>query len=576
MSRTFPFGLGLLRSILAICVVISHTQGIPGINGVDGGLAVEAFFIISGFYMFMILEGGYSTPGSFYLNRFLRLLPIYFTVALASAVIYSKYGIVMAAEVSQWTKFDIVTKLYLAVSNLTALFIDVGLFLSIAPDTGRLFFSPDLPAPLAANFLMVPQGWSLGLEYSFYLIVPLFARKGVATLAAIAALSLLARAAVSWSGLHGDVWDQRFFPSELIFFVTGGLLYRFYRAYLTKESALLDTISKFCSILLIAATLWLCTLPVGRQTLYSAYLTIFIISLPFAFRHSKNLVFDRAIGELSYPIYICHMLVANIIVQFPIAKILQQHNAYGVVSVLLSIILSIALNHFIQEPVEQVRRAIRQGNWTVRPSKELMAAAVAEITAMFRSPVWARTFAIAPLVVAVALLAINFHAITDRMYSRTVIDLFKEQRAEPGYKTAGFGVVELDGRNKTPFLWGIGPTSVICVNLQQRTKLRMLASFESPIPGLSIRYVVNGLQASVYNPPGKDCTMCAQDHSFEFDGEQGLNIIEVQYSEWNGRNMKFAPDDPRLLTVAYRSFSIMTVVDEGRDARRLAANADGP
>ena len=564
MTVNFPFGLGLLRTLLAISVVLNHTQGVPGFKCVNGGLAVEGFFIISGFYMFLILDRGYSSPGSFYLNRFLRLFPIYCTVALASAIIFAKYGIVMAAEFAKWSGFDIVTKLYLAVVNFTALFIDTGLFLSIAPETGRLFFAPSLPDPLASSFFLVPQGWSLGLEYSFYLLAPLFARRGVKTLAALAALSLLARGAVSWSGLHGDIWTHRFFPSEFIFFVTGGLLYRFYKAYLTGQSRRLDKASRLCSLFLIATTLWLCFLPIGNTALYTIYLIIFIATLPFVFRHSANLTLDRQVGELSYPIYICHLLVANLFIQWPLTNTLKQYEAYGIAVTLATIILSILLNACIQEPVEHLRRVIRQGDWrgglsAALPSMNL--ASLGNVAARLRSHRWARAVAITPLVIVAAALAMNFHSITDRMYSRTFIDLFKKQRDATNYKTAGFGSLELDGRNNTPFVWGIGPTSVICVDLPQNTRLRMQSSFERPMSALSIRYVVNGLQASVYNPTDAAGGMSGQSHAFEFEGVQGLNIIEVQYSEWNGRNMKFAPDDPRLLTVAYRSFSIMTVVN---------------
>jgi peptidoglycan/LPS O-acetylase OafA/YrhL len=34
-----------------------------------------------------------------------------------------------------------------------------------------------------------------------------------------------------------------------------------------------------------------------------------VAAIPFLFRASKNWAFDRLLGELSYPIYICHVLV---------------------------------------------------------------------------------------------------------------------------------------------------------------------------------------------------------------------------------------------------------------------------
>ena len=73
------FGLGIIRFLLAMAVVLSHIGSVMGeiiFSLPHGIIAVELFFIISGFYMALILSGKYSAPGKvklFYLNRFLRL-----------------------------------------------------------------------------------------------------------------------------------------------------------------------------------------------------------------------------------------------------------------------------------------------------------------------------------------------------------------------------------------------------------------------------------------------------------------------------------------------------------------------
>ena len=49
--------MGIIRLILAIAVVIVHTEEpIFGFEFVRGLVAVQAFYIISGFYMAMILN----------------------------------------------------------------------------------------------------------------------------------------------------------------------------------------------------------------------------------------------------------------------------------------------------------------------------------------------------------------------------------------------------------------------------------------------------------------------------------------------------------------------------------------
>jgi peptidoglycan/LPS O-acetylase OafA/YrhL len=71
--------MGTLRFLLACSVVLAHSQQFFGFYGM-GGNAVPAFFVISGFYMQMILLEKYNTGRGvflFYTNRFLRLYPLY-------------------------------------------------------------------------------------------------------------------------------------------------------------------------------------------------------------------------------------------------------------------------------------------------------------------------------------------------------------------------------------------------------------------------------------------------------------------------------------------------------------------
>ena len=74
------YSMGILRVILAIAVVISHSESFLGLKFTGGLVSVQIFFIISGFYMTMILDNKYVGKGSYRLflsNRFLRLYPIY-------------------------------------------------------------------------------------------------------------------------------------------------------------------------------------------------------------------------------------------------------------------------------------------------------------------------------------------------------------------------------------------------------------------------------------------------------------------------------------------------------------------
>ena len=81
--------MGLVRVALALAVLLSHLP-LASYKFLSGGLAVQSFFIVSGFYMALVLGGKYKDVGLFYSNRLLRLFPTYFvTCALAALTVLS-------------------------------------------------------------------------------------------------------------------------------------------------------------------------------------------------------------------------------------------------------------------------------------------------------------------------------------------------------------------------------------------------------------------------------------------------------------------------------------------------------
>jgi peptidoglycan/LPS O-acetylase OafA/YrhL len=85
--------MGILRVLLAIFVVCAHIT--PRDSGpgawISGGaiFAVKTFFIISGFYMALVLEGNYRRRPvrDFYASRALRILPVYWFVSVIALVV---------------------------------------------------------------------------------------------------------------------------------------------------------------------------------------------------------------------------------------------------------------------------------------------------------------------------------------------------------------------------------------------------------------------------------------------------------------------------------------------------------
>src|SRR5436305_1691433 len=77
--------MGVFRIFLALSVILDHIDG-SNIVFIPGPLAVQCFFMISGFYMSLVLGTKYSLDrrviGTFYLSRYLRLAPTYWCVLL--------------------------------------------------------------------------------------------------------------------------------------------------------------------------------------------------------------------------------------------------------------------------------------------------------------------------------------------------------------------------------------------------------------------------------------------------------------------------------------------------------------
>ncbi len=73
--------MGFLRLYLALCVVAGHAGDVFPWEMHNGRQAVQIFFIISGFYIELILSGKYHTRTAFYKSRALRIFPPYALVA---------------------------------------------------------------------------------------------------------------------------------------------------------------------------------------------------------------------------------------------------------------------------------------------------------------------------------------------------------------------------------------------------------------------------------------------------------------------------------------------------------------
>jgi peptidoglycan/LPS O-acetylase OafA/YrhL len=370
--------MGILRIYLALSVLAVHAQASllpwPMHTGVE---AVQIFFLISGFYMALI-SNKYRSALEFYASRFLRIfipyyviLSIVFITSLIAGLAFGNW-LDLAPYLSFSTQRNGVLGLVLtAASNLTLFFQDWIMFLK--HDAGQpLAFTADFQNsgyPLY-HYLLIQQAWTVGTELTFYLLVPWLSRLRTAYLFLIAGASLGLRIFIyQVLNLSSDPFNYRFFPFELALFVAGMIAYRAYSLSLAKNERfgianLLQYGIYIVAIILFLhleqrASLWLyvnlfqraAPREYGRLVTYAGW----VVLIPILYHLTRNLKVDRFIGELSYPVYLLHFIVVEIM-DLVLAKLSLPQEMLGVVSGALTVALAALLYLKIFKPFEERRR----------------------------------------------------------------------------------------------------------------------------------------------------------------------------------------------------------------------------
>jgi len=356
--------VGTVRFLLALCVVVTHAKGssIFGMTLFSGLTAVQCFYVISGFLITMVLNerADYAQLSNFYLSRYLRLWPAYIVVALATLVLVRRDWL---SQLSQLVHGHDIA--FLALSNLTLFLQDWMLFLRF--DAGHLVPTDAFgtwPGPQVNSFLLVPQCWSIGVELVFYLIAPFVCRR-VSTLVALLGFGLVVRLIVA--ALHPpalDPWVYRFAPAEMMLFAAGGLAYFCGRAIYASRPLLARracAVSVALFVVLVfgsgIVTPWVTKfggLSRSLLLLNWPFLLLMILIVAPLFFGARSHRLDNALGELSYPMYLCHMLVGGLIATW-LPERWQAGNALYVVAVIGA---AIALDVAIVKPVDAFRRRL--------------------------------------------------------------------------------------------------------------------------------------------------------------------------------------------------------------------------
>jgi peptidoglycan/LPS O-acetylase OafA/YrhL len=360
--------MGIIRLLLALAVVIGHCDSEPlfrhSFMQMTGGRgSVQLFYIISGFYMSLVLNRKYNWKGShgaFYLNRTLRLFPTYFAVLALTCVggwlAFRWFGNRFPPQafwMSHRQHMAPAAVALLVLPQITPLGQDAVMFLSLGGDGHPHLAMNFRTAAPGWKFLVVPQAWTLGVELLFYLVAPFIVRRRTAFIGSLAGIMLVIRILARHRlGLTVDPWTYRFFPFELPLFLMGALAYRIY-SRISASGLDRPEIAAVAWAIILLVILLFPELP-EHPSIAGLHWSYFVFAgvMPWIFSLTRNWPWERWIGEISYPLYLCHMVV----IFFVQAAGVRHH--FGLICCGASIGLAVVIHLAIESPIENLRAAI--------------------------------------------------------------------------------------------------------------------------------------------------------------------------------------------------------------------------
>lgn len=274
--------MGTWRLFLAFMVMASHVWG--GMVQGPAAYAVWGFFALSGFLMVHILRTKYVGAAglkNYLANRAIRIYPAYF-VALATGVVT-----LLLAQRMGHQDLRAVNGEFALPGNLLSWFNPLSL-LDLFPRWG----------------LPVATSNALAIEVTVYLAMPLMATSRAA--------AWLALAVGAFANLKLGFFEVASFPERyatllpsLLAFSAGALL----NQYIDKLEAIrMPAASVSAWVAHALLWLWLPSWPWTYGLYVSLLLSLWVVGSLFPMKSSK---LDGWLGDLSYPVYLFHTIVAG-------------------------------------------------------------------------------------------------------------------------------------------------------------------------------------------------------------------------------------------------------------------------
>jgi peptidoglycan/LPS O-acetylase OafA/YrhL len=302
--------MGMFRFLLALVVLFSHAgSSVYFIRMINGRQAVVLFYVISGFYMTMILNRKYVGPGSaarFYLARVLRLWPTYL-LALAF-MLYVKHATGMWDNF--WRPFGAIAplpRLGILLSNFFILGQDQLFFFSFN-QTHSLFWGPKgiFPDHNGYRLLLNTPAYTISIEMMFYLIAPFIVRSVRRTVAFFSIGCIYHIICFYYYHQYAIAWTYHFIPATWVYFGAGVLAY-----HLSLGDLRIRGFFEYATALVLVV------LMLYSNLLFTPITVLFFaFAVPLLFRATQHYRFDRMLGEISYTVYIFHIPILELLLKW--------------------------------------------------------------------------------------------------------------------------------------------------------------------------------------------------------------------------------------------------------------------
>jgi peptidoglycan/LPS O-acetylase OafA/YrhL len=333
-------------------------------------MAVQCFYMVSGFLISLVLSAKYdaSTPAGlrlFYTNRALRIFVPYWTflllIVIAEAIVF---GGRQLQVIQHWPEMSFAARAYLLLTNIFVVGQEWTMWLSYEHGSLVPVWSSDGLPTHPSVFYVIPQAWSMSLELMFYALAPFLVRRHWLILVAYIAATYAARQLLMTYGLTGSGFVYRFFPVELGLFLAGVLAHRVF-AFADARGKVNLAASVTVTAALISMMFIMRYWDVWESHRFYA---LVVVALPSLFLVSRYFAFDRWLGELSYPIYLCHLAVLGTggAIATRLVGRIEDRDALSLVLIVATIAVAIAYVHWIDAPFERWRQ--RRATHTSRTS----------------------------------------------------------------------------------------------------------------------------------------------------------------------------------------------------------------